>query len=231
MNWRLYLVTDRGLMGDQPIETVVEDAVIGGVTIVQLREKDCEQADYIEIAQKLKELLIPYHVPLIINDSVDVARTAGADGVHLGQSDTPAAEAREALGPDAIIGISVNTMADVLAAEDLPVNYIAASPVFPTPTKTDTAEPWGLSGLREIKKRTKHPVVAIGGINVSNAAQVIEAGADGVAVVSAICAAKNPEAAARHLRDIVEDPDDTAYGDDTTDESSALLRKSHRREM
>ncbi len=198
-DYRLYLVTDRRLMGGRRIEDVVAAAVRGGVTVVQLREKDCPAREFIELGRALKRLLAPLGVPLLINDRVDVALACSADGVHLGQSDMEYADARRILGPDAIIGISVETPAQKPAEAD----YLGAGPVFSTPTKPDAAPPWGLEALAAYCRESPHVVVAIGGITLANARSVIEAGAGGIAVVSAICAAPDPEAAARALREAI----------------------------
>jgi thiamine-phosphate pyrophosphorylase len=200
----LYLVTDRGLCGGKSLEDVVLQAVKGGVSCVQLREKEISTHLFVNEAQRIKKLLEPYKVPLIINDRIDVALACGADGVHIGQDDMPYAIARNLLGSKAIIGLSVETWADVEESRKLDVDYIGVSPVFETPTKTDTKGAWGLAGLTKIKGFSRHPVVAIGGLNESNVRETIEAGADCVAVVSAICAAPDPEAAARKLNGIIE---------------------------
>ena len=204
VDWRLYLVTDRPLMGGRDPVEIVAAAVRGGVTVVQLREKDACTRDFIDLARRLLAVLRPRRVPLLINDRVDVALAAGADGVHVGQSDMAAADARRLLGPDALIGLSVESPADAIAADVQDIDYIAASPVFATPTKTDTAAPWGLDGLSALRQATRHPIVAIGGIHLGNAAAVRQAGAAGLAVVSALCAAPDPEAAARALRQAVD---------------------------
>jgi len=200
----LYLVTDRGLCGQKPLEDVIMRAVRGGVAYVQLREKEISTRICVEEAQKIKKLLEPYKIPLIINDRVDVALACGAEGVHIGQDDMPYATVRSLMGKKAIIGLSVETWEDVEESQYLDVDYIGVSPVFVTPTKTDTKVAWGLDGLAKIKSFSRHPIVAIGGINESNAADVIKAGAECLAVVSAICAAANPEAAARKLNKIIE---------------------------
>jgi len=201
----VYLVTDRGLCRNRPLQDVVLKAVQGGVSCVQLREKDLPTRDFIGEAMAVKKILVPFHVPLIINDRVDVALACGADGVHLGQQDMPYAMARKLMGDKAIIGLSVETWEEVEAVEKLDVNYIGVSPVFATPTKTDTKEPWGLTGLKKIKAFSRHSLVAIGGINSSNAHAVAEAGADCLAVVSAVCSADDPAAAAVKLRNIMDD--------------------------
>jgi thiamine-phosphate pyrophosphorylase len=199
----IYLVTDRGLCGDRPVEEVVLLAVKGGVSYVQLREKYLPARLFIEQAQKLKELLKPFNVPLIINDRVDVAIAAGADGVHVGQDDVPYEAAREIMGAQAIIGLSVETWDEVVIAQGLDLDYLGVSPIFDTPTKTDTKNAWGLVGLSRIKAYSRHPLVAIGGINKENAADVIRAGADSIAVVSVICAAPDPYEAARSLISLI----------------------------
>ncbi len=193
------MVTDSGVTSGRDLVAMVEKAVSGGVTMVQVREKHSETGDFVDLAMKMKEVLAPYHVPLIINDRIDVALAVDADGVHIGQKDMPYALARQILGPGKIIGLSIETLDELEVANDQDVDYVAASPVFATPTKTDTARPWGLDGLREFCLRSAHPVVAIGGMNESTVTEVMEAGADGVAVVSAILAADDPQAAARNI--------------------------------
>ena len=203
---KLYLVTDRDLSLGRSLEEVVSEAVAGGVTIVQLREKDASTGEFVELAFRLKEILRPYNVPLIINDRIDVALAVDAEGLHIGQSDMPYEIARKLLGPDKIIGLSVECMDDILGANKLDVDYVGISPVYGTPTKTDTADPFGLEGLRRAVELSVHPTVAIGGMNVSTIADVMAAGTDGVAVVSAICSAESPKLAAKELKDIIEMP-------------------------
>jgi thiamine-phosphate pyrophosphorylase len=200
----VYLVTDRGLCRNRPLRDIVLQAVQGGVAYVQLREKDISTRLFVEEARAIKKILEPYRVPLIINDRLDVALACGADGVHIGQDDMPYETARKLMGKDAVIGLSVETWEDVEASEKLNVSYIGVSPVFATPTKTDTKEPWGLDGLKKIKAFSRHPLIAIGGINESNARDVVEAGADCLAVVSAICAVDNPAGATINIRNIID---------------------------
>jgi thiamine-phosphate pyrophosphorylase len=195
----LYLVTDRGLCAGRALEEVVAQAVQGGVACVQLREKDISTRAFLELARSLKALLAPLRVPLLINDRLDVALAAGADGVHVGQGDMPASLVRRLLGPRALIGLSVETWEDVVQAQDLDVNYLGVSPVFDTPTKTDTKAAWGLAGIQRIRAFSRHPLVAIGGLNLANVAQAVRAGAEGIAVVSAVCASPEPRIAAREL--------------------------------
>jgi thiamine-phosphate pyrophosphorylase len=201
---RLTLVTDGVLAGGRPIEAIVASAARGGVTAVQLRDKSLSDEDLVRLALKLKSILDPDGIPLLINDRVKVAASARASGVHLGQADVSVAEARRVLGPRAVIGLSVETLGQAETARDLDLDYFGVSPVFATPTKPDAGTPWGLAGLREIRRRTDRILVAIGGIGTANAADVLDAGADGLAVVSAICAAADPEAAARSLRAVID---------------------------
>jgi thiamine-phosphate pyrophosphorylase len=199
---RLYLVTDQSLMRGRPLADVVAAAVQGGVNCVQLREKSLGTREFLAQALLLKKLLGPLRVPLVINDRIDIALACGAEGVHLGQSDLPVTEARKLLPTEVFIGWSVESMDEVLQSAPLPVDYLGVSPVFATPTKTDTGLAWGLDGLARVRAATRLPLVAIGGIHAGNAREVLRAGADGLAVVSALCAADDPRAAAAGLRSI-----------------------------
>ncbi len=196
---RLYLVTDSELSLGRPLAEVVEAAVRGGVSCVQLREKRLDTRAFVAQARALRALLAACRIPLVINDRIDVALACGADGVHLGQGDMPVEDARRLLPPEVFIGWSVETPQDVQRAQGLPVDYLGVSPVFATPTKTDTARPWGLEGLRAARAATRLPLVAIGGIHAGNAREVLAHGADGLAVVSAICSAPSPRDAAAQL--------------------------------
>ena len=200
----LYLVTDRPLSRGRDIEWIVEEAVKGGTTIVQLREKDCSTAEFVAIASRLMQRLKPLGIPLLINDRIDVALAVDADGVHIGQSDMPYDVARRLLGNDKIIGLSVETMDEVVEANALDVDYIGVSPVYSTATKTDTLQPFGLEGLRRAAELSRHRIVAIGGMNSSTIGDVIACGIEGVAVVSAIVSADSPCDASRKLRAIVD---------------------------
>jgi thiamine-phosphate pyrophosphorylase len=197
---RLCLVTDSTLCGERGVLAVVEAAVLGEVSCVQLREKALDTRTFVERARALKAWLAPRGVPLIINDRIDVALACGADGVHVGQSDMPPEDVRR-LMPHGLLGLSVESLAQLPAAERAPVDYYGISPVFATATKLDAAPALGLEGLRSIRARTTRPLVAIGGIHAGNAAAVMAAGADGLAVVSAVCAAEDPASAARALRE------------------------------
>jgi thiamine-phosphate pyrophosphorylase len=195
----LYFVTDRGLCGGTPVAEVVLQAISGGAACVQLREKDVTTRFFVEEAKRIKEIMTPFDVPLIINDRIDVALAIGADGVHLGQEDMPCETARRLMGPKAIIGLSVEIWEDVERAQDLDCDYLGVSPVFATPTKRDTKEPWGMEGLARIRAFSRHPLVGIGGLHAGNAEAAVMAGADGIAVVSAICASADPRGTAREL--------------------------------
>lgn len=203
MDFSLYLVTDRSLSNGRSTLDVVTAAVRGGVTCVQLREKHTCTREFISEAAAVRQFLVRRRIPLIINDRIDVALAIDADGVHLGQTDMPLSLARGLLPENMIIGISAESMEDAVEAERDGADYIGVSPVFATPTKTDTVPPLGLETLRRIRTHVNIPMVAIGGVHAGNAGAVIRHGADGVAVVSAIVAADDPEAAARHLTDIV----------------------------
>lgn len=196
----LYLVTDREMLKGFSLTELVRKAVNNGVTTVQLREKETSTREFIRLAFELKKVLDPRNIPLIINDRVDVALATDASGVHLGQNDMPVSIARKLLGDDKVIGLSVETEDDLETVDALDVDYLGVSPVFKTPTKTDTISEWGLDGLQMISEQTDYRLVAIGGINEENARTVAEHGADGIAVVSAICDSPAPGKAAARLR-------------------------------
>ncbi|HCO66891.1 MAG TPA: thiamine phosphate synthase [Dysgonomonas sp.] len=203
-NLDLYLVTDRLLSLCRPLEWVVEEAVKGGVTMVQLREKEASTLEFYNLAVRLKNILKPYNVPLIINDRLDIALACDAEGLHIGQNDMPYHIARKLLGKDRIIGLSVENLQDAVEANNLDVDYIGISPVFSTPTKTDTSPALGLEGIRGIMKISRHSSVGIGGINLDNAQDIIHAGADGISVVSAIMSAPYPKKMATELKNKIE---------------------------
>lgn len=202
---KLYLVTDRALERGQSLADIVEASVNGGVSCVQLREKELGGREFLAKAVMLKKLLAPHGIPLVINDRIDIALACGAEGVHLGQSDLPIDQARQLLPPNVFIGWSVESMNDVIQSNMLPVDYLGVSPIFATPTKIDTKDAWGLDGLSRVRASTRLPLVAIGGIHAGNARDVLRAGADGLAVVSALCAADDPHAAAAALRKLCDE--------------------------
>ena len=204
-NWdvSLYLITDRGLSQGRSHQFIVEEAVKGGVTMVQLREKEVTTREFYHLASSLKGVLKSLGIPLIINDRLDIALAVDANGLHIGQSDLPYEVARRLLGKDKIIGLSIETIQQAREANTLDVDYIGLSPVFSTATKEDISTPLGLDSVREIASLTKLKTVAIGGINASNAGEVMAHGADGIAVVSAIVSHKDPQVAACELKAII----------------------------
>jgi thiamine-phosphate pyrophosphorylase len=201
-----YLVADPDLCGQRPMGSAVRDTVLaavrGGVTAVQLRDKDAPARSLQRLAAELLHALDGTGVPLVVNDRLDVALAVGAHGVHLGQDDVHVEDARRLAGPGLLIGLSVSSPGEMSAATALPdgtVDYLGIGPVFATPTKTDAKEALGVDGLADLVRRTSLPCVAIGGINAGNADAVRGAGVDGLAVVSAICTASDPAEAAAAL--------------------------------
>jgi len=196
----LYLVTDPEQVGAaRALTDVVRQAVAGGVTLVQLRDKQADGRELLEQARALKAVLDPLGVPLLVNDRVDVAVAAGV-GAHVGQTDLPAAEARRQLGPDVLLGTSIDEVEQARDADPAVVDYVAFGPFAATATKADAGAAVGAEKLTAVRALTPLPLVAIGGIDAKNAGSAIAAGADGVAVVSAIMAAEDPQGAARALR-------------------------------
>ncbi|MEL7641252.1 MAG: thiamine phosphate synthase [Solidesulfovibrio sp.] len=199
----VYLVTDRPALLGRDLLEVVAAAVAGGASLVQLREKAAATREFVELARAVLAVTRPRGVPLLVNDRLDVALAAGADGVHVGQDDMHPADVRALLGPDALIGLSVTGEAETRAAAGLPVDYLGAGPVFATATKKDAGAPQGLAGLSRMVALAQVPVVAIGAITLANAASVLATGVAGLAVVSAVCSAADPAVAAAALRRIV----------------------------
>lgn len=202
LDLRLYFVTDHRL-AFPTLLSVTRKAVAGGVTLVQLRNPEIGGRALLDQAVALKAMLDPLGVPLIVNDRADVAAAAGAAGVHVGQSDLPAAAARALLGHDAVVGLSITDAAQ-LAAVDGAVDYLGIGPVFATGTKPDAAAALGLDGTAAIVAAAALPSVAIGGIDAENAAAVAATGVHGLSVVSALSAAEDPAEAARHLRAVMQ---------------------------
>ena len=198
--FRLYLVTDRTQTAGRPLATVVEAALAGGVDAVQLREKDLPSAELLDLATRLHPLCKRYHVPLLINDRVDIALAVGAEGVHLPADSFTPADARRLLGPEALIGASTHSLAEAQAAGNGGADFIVFGPVFDTQSKRAFGAPTGLEALAEVARAVALPVLAIGGINAQRATSIRARGADGVAVVSAVLAAPRPELAAAALR-------------------------------
>lgn len=201
----LYLVADRVLCGRLGVVSTVQAAVRGGATIVQVREPLATTRELCRLAEAVHLALTGTGVPLLVNDRLDVALAVGAEGVHLGQSDLPAAAARRVAGADFLIGLSVSDSRETAEADALSVgtvDYLGVGPVFATPTKPMAARPLGLHRTAVLRAATRLPCVAIGGIDDNSAAQVLATGVNGIAVVSAICAAPDPQAAAATLRGI-----------------------------
>ena len=203
INYSLYLITDRKALGDKSLSDSVEAALKGGVTLLQLREKNINANDYYNIAVKIKALSAKYGVPLIINDRVDIALAAEADGVHLGPEDLPVSIARKLMGPDKIIGASANCVGEALEFQEQGADYLGVGALFPTATKSNT-EHVSLELLKTIREAVHIPVVGIGGINIQNAREVRASGVNGIAVASAILSGGNVFEAARLFSNIWE---------------------------
>ena len=195
----VYLITDRACCGTRSVEEVVSAAIDNGVTMVQLRDKNVDAGPMLALGRRLLELLRPNRIALIVNDRIDVAQVLDADGVHIGQQDIPYAQARRLLGPAKIIGVSIGSEAEARDAAGWDVDYVGVGPVYPTATKLDAGKALGPDESARLARLSGHRAVAIGGIDSANAATVYAAGLEGVAVVSAICSALDPGAAARWL--------------------------------
>lgn len=195
----VYLVTDPAICAARGVEATVAAALAGGATAVQLRDKAASDDALHPLATRLQTLTRQAGALFVVNDRVDLANTVGADALHIGQQDGDPLAVRAALRPEIALGLSIETLAQARAAPAGVVDYIGAGPVFATATKADHATPVGLHGLSAICAASPAPAVAIGGLGVAQTAAAIRAGAAGVAVVSAICAAEDPEAAARRL--------------------------------
>lgn len=199
---RLYAVTDRAWADKLTLYQQVESALQGGVTMLQIREKDMENDEFLREATLMKQICARYDVPLIINDNIEVAIKCHADGLHIGQHDCPAAEARAAIGADKILGVSAQTVEQAIAAEQAGADYLGVGAVFATSTKGD-ADSVTLPTLQAICQSVKIPVIAIGGINVENAPLLLNTGICGAAFVSAIFAADNIKLACQTLDKIL----------------------------
>lgn len=199
VDYTLYLVTDSGLMSTATVEESVEQAVRGGATLVQLREKTASSRDFYDTARRVRDICRGQGVPLIINDRVDVALAVGADGVHVGREDIPAAEVRRIIGPGMLLGVSASNLAEALAAVDDGADYLGVGAMQATGTKGD-AQLTSMLELCRIRAKVGLPIVVIGGINRENAAGFAQMGVDGLAVVSALVAQRDIAAAARDLK-------------------------------
>lgn len=199
IDYSLYLVTDRDILGGRDLCKAVEDSIKGGATIVQLREKFIDDNEFLEIAKELQKVTKKYNIPLIINDNVKIAKIIDAEGVHIGQSDESLEEARRELGKDKIIGVSVGSVEEALKAEKGGADYLGIGTVFFTGSKKDINEPLGLENLEKIAHSVKIPSVAIGGIHLDNVKDVMKTGVNGVAVISEILGKEDIESASKIL--------------------------------
>jgi len=196
---KLYLITDRRFLRGRSLNESVEAAILGGVTAVQVREKDISSRQFFEISRSVKQITDYYGVPLIINDRIDIAQAVDAAGVHLGQSDLHMPVARKILGEEKIIGISAGNAAEAVEAEKYGADYVGIGAVFPTGSKSDAANPIGIEGLKDAVSSITIPSVAIGGINSDNARSVFGTGVNGISVISAILNSKDIRKAAEIL--------------------------------
>lgn len=201
VDYSLMFVTDDSITKERVFLNILEAALKGGATIIQLREKYVDTHSFYERAVKCKLLCKKYAIPLIINDRVDISMAIDADGVHIGQTDMPYSIVRKLLGPTKIIGLSVSNTQQATEAESFDVDYIGVSPIFSTQTKRiDLDSPLGIEGLKKIRTLCSKPMVCIGGVGASNSQEIMENGADGVAVISAISKAQDPELETRKLK-------------------------------
>lgn len=201
VDYTLYLCTDRELMSTDTLEEAVEQAILGGCSLIQLREKHSSSREFFEMAKRIKTITDRYEVPLIINDRIDIAMAVDAAGVHLGQEDIPAREARRIMGDDKIIGVSARTVELARKAAEDGADYLGVGAMFATNTKGN-AKVIGKEKLKEIRAAVSIPIVAIGGINHNNATQLVDTGIDGLAVVSSVIGASDIQEAARKMRAI-----------------------------
>ncbi|MCR5796317.1 MAG: thiamine phosphate synthase [Eubacterium sp.] len=198
----LYAITDRHWLGNRPLTEVVEESLRGGATMIQLREKNLDEAAFLQEARALRDLCKKYSVPFIINDNISIAAEVDADGVHVGQSDMAASKAREILGKDKIIGVTAKTIEQAIAAEQMGADYLGVGAVFPTSSKED-ALPITHEMLRKICETVSIPVAAIGGITKENIPQLKGNGISGIATISAIYGMPNIEESTRELKKII----------------------------
>ena len=201
IDYSVYLVTDRRDKTDEEFLNIIEEAIKGGTTIVQLREKTASTKEFYDLALRVKEITSRYDVPLLINDRIDIALAVDSEGVHIGQDDMPADIAREIIGEDKILGVSASTVEEAKKAENDSADYIGSGAVFPTATKDD-ADSVSKEELKEIVDSIDIPVVAIGGITVENASSLKDSGIAGFSVVSAIMSAEDPKEASKKLKEI-----------------------------
>lgn len=203
--WRLYIITDEKASRGRSHLQVAEAAILGGADVLQLRDKEASSGRLYRVAMQLRKLTRDANIPFIVNDRLDIALAADADGVHVGQADLPASVVREIMGPGRILGVSVDTVEEALLAEKDGADYLGVGPVFEARgTKPDAGEPLGVDRIARIRRHCRLPIVAIGGIDAENAGKVRDAGADAAAVISAIVAADDIARAARRLKGILD---------------------------
>ena len=200
-DYTLYLVTDRQLMSCDSLTEAVEQAILGGCTMIQLREKELPSLEFYNQAVAVKQVTERYHIPLIINDRIDIAMAVQAAGVHIGQHDLPAATVRKVIGENMLLGVSASSISEAIQAQQDGADYLGVGAMFPTGTKTD-AESVSMEELQKIRTAVSLPIVVIGGINKGNAGRFKPMGIDGLAVVSAIIAQSDIKAAAAELKDL-----------------------------
>lgn len=200
-DYTLYLVTDRQLMSCDSLTEAVEQAILGGCTMIQLREKELPSLEFYNQAVAVKQVTDKYHIPLIINDRIDIAMAVQATGVHIGQHDLPAAAVRKVNGENMLLGVSASSIAEAIQAQQDGADYLGVGAMFPTGTKTD-ADSVSMEELQKIRAAVSLPIVVIGGINKGNAGRFKPMGIDGLAVVSAIIAQSDIKAAAAELKDL-----------------------------
>ncbi|BDV41717.1 putative thiamine-phosphate synthase [Geotalea uraniireducens] len=206
VGFSLYLITDRRQTNSRPLDEVIEAALRGGVKAVQLREKDLSPREQLELAHRLRELTSRYGARLLVNDRLDIALAVEADGVHLGEAGIDPATARRLIGPERLIGVSCHSVAGALAAQQGGADFITFGPVFATPSKARYGEPVGVKPLSEAKRQLRIPIFALGGICRNSVPEVLAAGADGIAMISAIIAADNPREEAAAFLDLLPSP-------------------------
>lgn len=200
-DYTLYLVTDRQLMSCDSLTEAVEQAILGGCTMIQLREKELPSLEFYNQAVAVKQVTERYHIPLIINDRIDIAMAVQATGVHIGQHDLPAAAVRKVIGENMLLGVSASSIVEAIQAQQDGADYLGVGAMFPTGTKTD-ADSVSMEELQKIRAAVSLPIVVIGGINKGNAGRFKPMGIDGLAVVSAIIAQSDIKAAAAELKDL-----------------------------
>ncbi len=201
IDYSIYLVTDRDLMSTETLEEAVEQAIIGGCTLVQLREKDCSSLEFYNTAVKVKEITDKYNVPLLINDRLDIALAVDAAGVHVGQSDLPATVVRKIIGDDKIIGVSTGSLEQAVKAQKDGADYIGVGAMYATGTKKD-ANSTSMEELKKIRENVSLPIVVIGGINKEKVKDFEGTGIDGLAIVSAIIAQSDIAEATKELKNL-----------------------------